>query len=369
MDEIIEFFKGLFDYDQWPPRWQCGYWSDFHGWVYIISELMVWTAYFLIPLIIINYFYKKKTNIRFRKVYLLFATFILLCGSTHFLDALMFWIPMYRFNAVVRLATGVVSLFTVYHLFKVLPDLFKQKTNVELEREIRKREVAERKLEEANRGLQAFAYVASHDLQEPLRKIRMFSGMLYEANAGSFDERSKGYTEKIISSSQRMQSLITDVLSLSTISEEIELKPVNMNAVVNRAIEDLDIRISEKQAIIEVDPLPEVKGHDTYLTQLFFNLISNGLKFNDKTPVIKVSGEERGDKVFIAVSDNGIGMEREDLQKIFEAFQRLHGKVEYEGTGIGLAIVKKIVDVHQGKIEVNSEVGKGTTFTIEFLSV
>src|SRR5687767_10007153 len=98
MNQVVEFFRHLFDTSSWPARWKCGYWSDFHGWLYIISELMIWIAYFLIPLIIINYFSKKRASIKFRKVYLLFASFILLCGSTHFFDAMMFWIPMYRFN-------------------------------------------------------------------------------------------------------------------------------------------------------------------------------------------------------------------------------------------------------------------------------
>src|SRR5687767_3232988 len=175
MKEIDEFFRNLFSYDLWPPRWKCGYWSDFHGYIYIASGLLVWVAYFLIPLIIVNYFYKKKATIRFRKVYILFASFILLCGSTHFIDALMFWIPMYRLNAIVRLITGVVSLLTVYHLVKVLPELFKQQTNLELENEIIRRKEVELQLAEANHGLEAFAYIASHDLQEPLRKIKTFT--------------------------------------------------------------------------------------------------------------------------------------------------------------------------------------------------
>jgi two-component system, chemotaxis family, sensor kinase Cph1 len=365
MDQIIEFFKGLFSHDEWPPRWECGYWSDFHGWLYIVSELMVWTAYFLIPLIIINYFYKKRSTIRFRRVYLLFATFILLCGSTHFIDALMFWIPMYRFNAVVRLATGIVSLFTVYHLFKVLPDLFAQRTNLELEKEIARREEAERKLAEANMGLKAFAYVASHDLQEPLRKIRTFSGMLYNSNKNNFDETSRSYAEKIISSSERMQSLVQDVLNLSTISENIEPETVKPNAVIDKVSEDLDIRIAEKNALIEADRIPAVKGNEAYLRQLFFNLIGNAIKFNERQPHIRITGEQTGDRVIIKISDNGIGMLKEDLHKIFEAFQRLHSKGRYEGTGIGLAIVKKIVEVHGGKIAVESTPGAGTTFIIE----
>jgi signal transduction histidine kinase len=364
MNEILEFFRGLFSYSEWPPRWQCGYWSDFHGWLYIFSELMVWTAYFLIPLIIVNYFYKKRTSIRFRKVYLLFASFILLCGSTHFLDALMFWIPMYRLNAVVRLVTGVISLFTVYHLFKVLPDLFRQRTNMELETEIARRVEAERKLAEANKGLESFAYVVSHDLQEPLRKISSFTGMLTEANAGKFDEKSLGYVEKITSSAKRMKTIINDILELSAISEQEPFTEVDTNEVVQRAIGDLDIRIAEKNAEVTVGSLPKVKGNEGYLTQLFFNLIGNAIKFTTRRPVIGITGEVQGGRAVIRVKDNGIGMNEEDRGRIFEAFRRLHGKTEYEGTGIGLALSKRIVDVHKGAISVESTPGEGSTFII-----
>lgn len=366
MNEILEFFRGLFSYQEWPPRWNCGNWSDFHGWLYIISELMVWTAYFLIPLIILNYFQKKRTSIRFRRVYILFATFILLCGATHFIDALMFWVPMYRFNALVRLATGVVSLFTVYHLFRVLPDLFKQRTNLELEKEIARRKEAEQKLEKANRELEAFAYVASHDLQEPLRKIQTFTSLLFDANRDAFDERSKGYAQRIDHSVQRMRGLIGDVLSLSTIPESITLEPVNLQEVVQQAVDELDLKIAERNAEVTIDELPAVIGNKSYLVQLFTNLLSNGLKFNDKgTPRLAVRGWRQGEVTYVEVSDNGIGFSTENYQKIFEAFQRLHDRSEYEGTGIGLAICKKIIDVHKGQITVESEPGNGTTFRIE----
>lgn len=365
MDEIKEFFQGLFDYQSWPPRWKCGYWSDFHGWLYIISELMVWTAYFLIPLVIINYFHQKRTTIKFRKVYVLFATFILLCGSTHFLDALMFWVPMYRLNAVIRLATGIVSLFTTYHLFQILPEIFKQRTNLELEREIARRKEAEQKLDITNQGLQAFAYAASHDLQEPLRKISTFSSLLYTLNESKWDNKSKEYAEKIMHSSSRMKILINDVLSFSTITEDIELTTVDMHAVINDAVDNLEVAISEKKATITIKKLPAVKGNSAYLTQLFYNLISNAIKFTNKPPVVTITGEEKEGSVFIKVTDNGIGLQEEDYQKIFNAFQRLHGKSEYEGTGIGLAICKRIINVHKGQIDVSSQVGVGTSFTVQ----
>ena len=365
MQSITTFFKGLFDSSQWPARWHCGYWTDFHGWLYILSDLMIWLAYFMMPIIIFRYVSKRKQVIKFPGLYLLFAAFILLCGTTHFLDAAMFWVPMYRLNTLVRFFTALVSLMTVYSLIKVLPEAFKQKTSVELENEIRRREFAELKLAEANKNLEAFASVASHDLQEPLRKIKTFSSLLYEINENNFSPESRELAKKVIQSAGRMQTLVRDVLSLSTISENIVFEEVNMAAVINHVMEDLEMKMAEKKAIIQVGEIPPVLGHQSYLTQLFLNLISNALKFNDKKPVIGIKGETIGNRVFIHISDNGIGMEKEEIHKIFEPFSRLNPRPEFEGTGIGLTICKRIVSLHNGKIVVESKPGQGSTITVD----
>ena len=193
MKPIGDFFKGLFDTRSWPPRCQSGHWSKFDGWLFIISDIMIWLAYFMIPIIILSYISKRRQRIRFSGIYLLFATFILLCGITHLLNAFMFWVPMYRLNTLVRFLTAIISLVTVYRIIKILPEAFKQKTNLELENEISRRELAERKLAEINKSMEAFATLASHDLQEPLRKIKTFSSLLYDANADKFDDKSKQY--------------------------------------------------------------------------------------------------------------------------------------------------------------------------------
>jgi len=369
-DQVVEFFQGFGSTSEWPARWHCGYWSDFHGWMYILSDLMIWLAYFLIPLVIIRYAIRRK-NVQFYKAYILFAAFILLCGTTHFLDALMFWVPVYRVNAVVRLITGIVSLFTVYHLIKLLPTAFKLRTTAELEAEIQQRKKAEfeleltnKKLLESNKGLEAFAYVASHDLQEPLRKIKTFSTFMQEKS--KLDEAGESYLEKIIESSERMSRLIEDVLSLSSLKEDIEMKVLDPNRPINNALQDLELKIKERNAVVNVDELPKIRGNESYLTQLFLNLISNAIKFSEKTPVINITGGQKGDFIQIKVSDNGIGIPEEHQKKIFDVFSRLHPRHIYEGTGIGLAICKKIVDIHKGEMQVESKPGEGTTFTISF---
>jgi light-regulated signal transduction histidine kinase (bacteriophytochrome) len=259
----------------------------------------------------------------------------------------------------------VVSLFTVFHLIKILPGFFSQKTYLELEYEISRRQEAEKKLEEANKNLEAFATVASHDLQEPLRKIQIYSSKLSQVNAGRLDEESTKSLDKIVSSSKRMKDMITNVLTLSTI-RDVALKDVNINDAIDNAINDLEVKISEKNAIIKVESLPAVKGNDAYLTQLFMNIIGNAIKFSTRLPEINITGKRDTDQVVIRVSDNGIGMNDGDLDKIFTPFSRLHSKATFEGSGIGLAICKRIMDLHGGKIHVESKPDVGTTFTFTF---
>ncbi len=163
MGELIDFFRKLFDYSDWPPRWHCGKWTEFHGWLYIISDLLIWSAYFAIPLIIIRYI-SRKFDTRFIRLYFLFAAFILSCGATHFLDALAFWMPLYRLNALVRLITGVISWITVFYLIKSLPAAFSLRTQAELEWEITQRKKAEEQV--------ALLHAADKALTESEKKYR-----------------------------------------------------------------------------------------------------------------------------------------------------------------------------------------------------
>jgi len=259
-------------------------------------------------------------------------------------------------------------MLTVYHLIKILPAAFSQKTSIELEQEIARRIAAERQLENANQKLEGFASMASHDLQEPLRKITTFAEMLKESSAGKLDPRNVQQIDKITSSAVRMKSLINDILMLSSMQEEVALTDIDPKLSLEQSITDLELKIAEKEAIVNYSVLPKISGNDVYLTQLFLNLISNALKFNADNPVVNISGRQEGDSVFITISDNGIGIESTSFPKIFDAFERLHSKSSYEGTGIGLTICKNIMKAHKGSITVRSIPGEGTTFELTFLA-
>ncbi len=530
MDQVVEFFSKLLDTADWPPRWHCGKWSDFHGWLYIISDLMIWSAYFAIPLIILN-FIRRRKDVRFYKIYFLFAGFILACGSTHFLDAVIFWFPAYRLSALVRAITGIVSWMTVFHLIRILPTAFSLKTSEELEKEIEQRKKAEaalkvkndmlneaqeiarigywqwdiasnevewshslfqiyglkitpnykvtyeqflqsvhpddrgyvdnnikealakkkfseyyhrvllpdgtvktlhakgevllndqhevekmigtgqdvtemkqaerelllktQELEASNLELQQFAYIASHDLQEPLRKIITFTGILEKTYLGAMDEKAKEYMGKVINSSSRMQKLIDDILYISKFNTEDNLNTsVHLDVILEEVLNDLELTIESSGATIKVSKLPEMEGNPTQIRQLFQNLLTNAIKFRkaEVKPVIEVNGSvKKGASVSqlfssanqrnfrhitnprfwdnekfleIKVKDNGIGFDPAYAEKIFVIFQRLHGKSAYEGTGIGLSICKKIVDKHHGIIFATGVQGEGSEFTI-----
>lgn len=232
-------------------------------------------------------------------------------------------------------------------------------------------------LERTNQELEQFAYIASHDLQEPLRKIQTFSDILKK---NMHDEVSvRKYFSKIDSSAQRMGDLIKSVLDYSRLpSHPGHLMLTDLNEVVLNVKTDLELMIMEKKATVESDPLPAVPGMPLQLNQLFSNLIGNALKFCNEAPCIRirakaVSGEELTDKfkadpqkryLELVFKDNGIGFEDKYKDQIFTIFQRLHGLQQYSGTGIGLALCKKIVENHLGFITAESEYGKGSTFIV-----
>lgn len=219
-------------------------------------------------------------------------------------------------------------------------------------------------LRESNAALEEYARVASHDLQEPLRKIESFAQVLVEDYGPRFDAPARNYLDIMVAAAARMRRLIRDVLAFSRAgSAEKPFTDVDLNRVLAVVQDNLSQRIEEKAGELVVEPLPTVQADETQMLQLLQNLVANGFKFNDKKrPVVEVSCTENNSEWTIRVKDNGIGMRPAEAQMIFAPFKRLHSQDQYEGTGIGLAICRRILARHGGRIGVESVPGKGSTF-------
>jgi signal transduction histidine kinase len=291
---------------------------------------------------------------------------------------------------IISSATTLLLIITVFLLLKIntrehekyQEDLENINEQLESRIEARTQELSmySDELARSNRELEDFAFVASHDLQEPLRKIRAFGNRLESGYADVIDERGKDFLARMLNAAERMSMLISDLLAFSRVSTRgKEFGDVDLNKALSSVLSDLEIAIDEKSAKVNIDHLPIIRGDRTQIEQLFLNLISNALKFQPEgvAPEVNVTWSEPDeaeladivmsdefDWVKIKVADNGIGFDQSFAEKIFAPFQRLHGRTEYKGTGIGLAVCRRIVERHNGQIAAQSVQGEGATFTI-----
>ena len=237
-------------------------------------------------------------------------------------------------------------------------------------------------LKRSNANLEDFAYAASHDLKEPIRKIHFFADRIKEQLGDKLGEPGIGQFDRLQLATERMRLLVDDLLAYSHASmRPREFEAVDLNQKIKLVLEDIELLVEEKNGDIQVDPLPVVRGHRRQLQQLFHNLIINALKYSkpDRTPEIRISSSTiKGSEAelpvaekdrnlefhLIRVTDNGIGFEQKDEERIFQVFQRLHGNAEYKGTGVGLSIARKVVENHEGYIYARSEPGAGATFSV-----
>jgi len=235
----------------------------------------------------------------------------------------------------------------------------------------RTHELAEKnsRLEASNRDLEHFAYVASHDLQEPLRKIQAFSDRVSKQYSAKLDDQGRDYLQRMNGAAARMQRLIDALLSLSRITtKKKEAELIDLEPLVHEVLSDLEVRIQSTGGQVIVGDLPRIEGDPVQIRQVFQNLIGNALKFHKpgEAPVVKVYAVRRSPaQTEIFVEDNGIGFDNKDAERVFLPFHRLHGRSEYEGTGIGLTICQKIVERHGGTIHAEAEAGKGSRFILE----
>ncbi len=484
--------SALLDTSDFPPRWHCGNWTDVHGWVHITSDLAIFGAYMAIP-VVLGYFIRKRPDVPFLPVFWLFAAFILACGTTHLLEAVIFWHPVYRFAGLVKFVTAVVSWVTVIALVPTIQRALAMKSITELEADLRHHaselgqqhdlnrqlaaiiatsgyavvgtktdgtithwntaaaklygwsedevlgrplptllaennnrqqpedgrietqhrrkdgtvvdvalsivpiedqrgalvgaamvthDISERKrsdtllaertaaLERSNHELQTFAYAASHDLQEPLRTIGGYLQLIERRYRDKLDDDARDFIDFAVQGASRMQALIEALLSYSRITTRGEpLVAVDLDDVLEQVIDSLQLRVAESGAFIERSTLPRVLGDPIQLRQVLQNLLTNAIRFaGEAPPRIEFLRQERGTQWLIGVKDHGIGFEPRFAERIFEMFQRLHGR-EVPGTGMGLALCKRIIERHGGQMWAESTPGDGTTiwFTLSQL--
>ncbi len=498
------------------PRWVCGQWTPFHGWMYVISDLVIFFAYMAIPFALVYFVRKRWHDLPFKWVFYMFIAFIALCGMTHLIDAIIFWIPVYRLNAITLMATAAVSIVTVGGMLKVIPQalmlqgpgelqILVERKTLELEnqqRELKKanerlvrenenhaksqRELArlasivqtsddsivslapdgtietwnrsaaklygypetealgknismlyvkdnhhelevvmnqlragktvehleteritkdrrvvhvsityspiidangnvtgisgiardigqkrETELEQkrllnelsrANKELENFAYIASHDLKAPLRAIGSLADWIQTDYSDKMDDQGKEHLNLLKSRVQRMHDLIEGILHYSRVGrKDGEKLNVDLNRAVAEVVELIEV---PKHVKINIENnLPTVLTHKTHPTQIFENLISNAIKYGDKDDLtVEIGVEEQPQFWQFHVKDNGVGIDPKYHNKVFDIFQTLSSRDEFESTGVGLTIVKKIVEHNGGDIWLESEPGKGTAF-------
>jgi light-regulated signal transduction histidine kinase (bacteriophytochrome) len=223
---------------------------------------------------------------------------------------------------------------------------------------------AQEELARSNRDLEQFAYVASHDLQEPLRMVATYTQLLAERYQGKLDANADKYIHYAVDGALRMQTLVQDLLAFSRVGRQgHDLKVIEIGAIVKIAMKNLQAAIEESGAKIVCGLLPSVVADGSQLVQVFQNLVGNAIKFRGpEPPVIRVTAEQQGQEWVLSIADNGIGIAPEHSELVFVIFKCLHARAEYSGSGIGLAICKKIIEQHGGRIWVESQPGKGATF-------
>lgn len=349
--------------------------------LHVISDALVAIAYFMIPLVLLYFLRRTRGRISFNWAIGLFAAFIILCGAGHVLDIVVIWKPLYWLQGWQRALTAIVSMATALAIIPLVPRLLAMRSpeeleiaNLRLREEIKLREGAEadlrRSLVELKRAVQEleqFAYITSHDLQAPLRNVAGFSQLLVRRHRDKLGGDALEFLDFIDKGVRQMQGLIRDLLALSRVGRGgSSFVRGPLDVPVKQAIEALQPTLIARGATVVVDPsLPEVKADHSLLAQLFQNLIENASKFHRSgvSPRVEISAWPESGQWHLRVKDNGIGIPKDQLETVFAVFRRLHTAEEYEGTGIGLAICRKIVRHHGGDIWAESS-AEGAEFHV-----
>jgi signal transduction histidine kinase len=378
------WLERLFSTSDFAPHGMCYAWNSTLITLHVTSDALIAFAYYSIPLTLV-YFVRKRKDLAFDWMFVCFAIFIVACGTTHLMEILNIWKPTYWISGILKAFTALVSVATAILLIRLIPQALAlpspdqlRKSNAALQKEMSERLEASRKVESlnhelvehankvqaANKELESFAYSVSHDLRAPLRHVDGYVNMLME-EAPALSEQNRRYMTKISDSARQMGVLIDNLLAFSGMGRAT-LQPawVETSAVVAESREELGPEAKGRSIEWQVDPLPKVYVDRSLFKQVWMNLLGNALKYTRQREqaVIAVRCKENADSYEFSVKDNGAGFDMQYVGKLFGIFQRLHLKEQFEGTGIGLANVRRIVSRHGGNTWAEGELGNGATF-------
>lgn len=354
---------GLFRTDNFMPHATCYLRDPRVIGLHVTSDLLIGASYLSISIALIYVAYRGSKEIPFHWMFIAFGLFIITCGLTHLMEVLTVWKPLYWLAGGIKAICAAASVGSAIGMIQHVPKIFALVAAVKISEERRT------KLEAANQELETFVYSVSHDLRSPLRAINGMTTVLEEEFGDRLPPDGKGYFDRIRGAAIRMDKLIQDLLEYSQISrKEFPAEWVPLAAAIREAEQLLEEDVRQRGAVVEVSPeMPAVWGNKTLLVEVFANLLSNAIKFvtPGASPLVRISATQTGNKARISVTDNGIGIEAADQQKIFRIFERLHPAGAYPGTGIGLAIVQKAVARMSGSIALESAPGTGSSFFVD----
>jgi signal transduction histidine kinase len=352
-DSVGYFLANLFDTSDFPARWYCGDWTPLHGWVHIVSDSLIGLAYFTIPATIV-YFVLSRRDIPFPRIFWLFGAFIVACGTTHLIEAAIFWEPVYRLSALAKMSTASVSLVTAGMLVRVMPHVL----------HLPGIEAVNRRLQSANAELSDFADIVSHDLKAPLRGARRLTEWL-ETDEGQDPESRAENLRLLRDRIDRMDALISGIrLYSKTGRTGYEPTELNLREVLNDVLNSYS---PETRQRIELrGSAPRYFGDAIQMYQVLQNLLENALQFGKPDGTVIVSLADAGGLLRIRIQDDGPGIAPEMADRVFRPF---FSSRSTEHTGIGLSIVKRIVDAAGGRIWFESQPEYGTSFYVTLPNV
>lgn len=378
MEQVLEFFRELFGSEHFMPRWVCGKWTSFHGWLYIISDIVIFLAYMAIPFAMVFFVRRRWKELPFRWLFWMFIAFISLCGTTHLLDAVIFYEPMYRLNALLLVATAVVSVITVGGMLKVMPQALTYKSPIELQQvvdektaelneQIRQLNRLHDRVSRKKEQVERFAYITSHNLRAPAANL---FGLLQLLDDNTDAAMTKEITSRALKSGGQLLTTLEEVSQvLVDSSPTVDATNNRFDELVQDILHDFESEIADADAafVLNFKRCPELLYPRDHLKSIITNLISNTLRYRhpDRKPIVKLTTWSDGKHHCLTCEDNGLGI---DLEKygisLFHLYKTFHGHPE--GKGVGLFLIRHQLESLDGEINIESSPGEGTKFTVRF---